>query len=99
MVSTCSTVTSALSAACASFLIRSDPVRAGFPPLSAMTVIMTTRLEPQERTGRLTCVQRRQCQANPWPPTNSDVEPEVSDYTAGYADGRSDSADVSLRTD
>lgn len=35
----CSTVTSALSAACASFLIRSGPVRTGLPPLSTVTAI------------------------------------------------------------
>ena len=56
MASTCSTVTSALSAACASLRIRSVPVRAPAlpPPLSAMTAVMTTRLEPSERTARLT---------------------------------------------
>src|ERR1700736_2173884 len=51
MLSTWSTVTSALSAACASLRIRSVPVRApALPPLSAMTVIMTTPVD-----GRLTC--------------------------------------------
>ena len=53
MVSTCSTVTSAFSAACASFLIRAGPVRVGLPPLSAMTAIMTVPMEPAGHSGRL----------------------------------------------
>ena len=92
MVSTCSTVTSALSAACASFLIRSGPVRTGLPPLSAMTVIMTTRLEPQERTGRLNLdvtecggdTPSRQCRADPWRRARA-IDPTTR--TAQYAQG------------
>jgi hypothetical protein len=60
------------------------------PPLSAMTVIMTARLEPPEPTGRLTYVQRTECENDPRSPIRGDVIRRVTDYMAGYADARVD---------
>lgn len=60
---------------------------------------LTTVGEPPERTDRLIVVQRRQCQTDPRPPTDRDADRRLSDYSAGYADGQSDAADASLRTE
>jgi hypothetical protein len=44
-------------------------------------------------------MQRKQCQSRPRWTTDRDTERQLSDYTAGLADGESDSADTSLSTE
>jgi hypothetical protein len=51
---------------------------------------MTAGGEPAVPTGRLTCVQYRQCEADPRSPIAGDLE-RLGEYIAGYADGQADS--------
>jgi hypothetical protein len=51
---------------------------------------MTTPLEPQGRTGRLTYVQRTQCENDPRSATSCDVVRRVTDYAAGYLDAQAE---------
>ena len=44
-------------------------------------------------------MQRRQCQTQPRWTLDRDTERQLSDYTAGFADGESDKADASLSTE
>jgi hypothetical protein len=55
-----------------------------------MTAIMTTRAEPQERTGRLTYVRHTQCESDPRSTADHDVVRRVADYAAGYADAKAE---------
>ena len=47
-------------------------------------------MEPPEQSGRLTCVQRTQCETDPRSPAGGDVLRRITDYAAGYADAQAD---------